>query len=109
MEDDTERRIASNEARFREVNEAIARGQWPGEGEAAVGFRCECATLGCNRVIELAPEEYERIRGHARRFLVLPGHQRLEVEKVVETRPTYLVIEKSDEAGEHAEETDPRT
>jgi hypothetical protein len=109
MEREVEQRVASNEDQFREVNEAISRGQWPGEGGDAVGFRCECATLGCNRVIELPPNEYERIRAHPRRFLVLPGHQREEFEKVVETKPTYLVVEKVGEVGESAEEMDPRS
>jgi hypothetical protein len=108
MDDAVEQRIAANEARFREVNEAISRGQWPGEGEAAVGFRCECAALGCNRVVELTFPDYERVRAHPRRFVVFPDHHREEIEKVVETRPGYLVVEKIDEAGKWAEETDPR-
>jgi hypothetical protein len=108
MEDEVERRIAANEARFREVNEAISRGQWPGEGDAPAGFRCECAALGCNRLIELTFPEYERVRAHPRRFMVVPGHQRENAEKVVETWPSYLVVEKIGEAGERAEESDPR-
>lgn len=107
MDDEIERRIAANEARFREVNEAIARGQWPGE-EDAVGFLCECAQLGCNRLIELTSPEYEGVRAHSRRFVVLPGHERVGTEMIVETRPGYLVVEKIDEAGEAAEGADPR-
>jgi hypothetical protein len=108
MEDEVERRIARNEERFREVNEAISRGQWPGEEDSAVGFRCECATLGCNRVIELTFPEYENVRSHPRRFVVLPGHQREAFEKVIEPRGGYVVVEKIDEVGERVEETDPR-
>jgi hypothetical protein len=108
MEDDAAQRIAGNEARFRDVNEAISRGQWPGEGDSVVGFRCECATLGCNRVVELTFPEYEQVRAHPRRFVVVPGHEHGDVEKVVETRSDYLVVEKIDEAGERAEETNPR-
>jgi hypothetical protein len=109
MDDETEKRIASNEDRFREVNEAISRGQWPGEGDAVVGFRCECASLGCNRVIELRLDEYERVREHPRRFVIFPGHEREEVERIVATRPGYVVVEKTDAAGERAERTDPRS
>ena len=108
MDDDVERRIAANQARFRQVNEAISRGQWPGEDEQPVGFRCECATLGCNKVVELSLPDYERIRAHPRRFVVLPGHEREKIEKVVEKRSGYLVVEKTDDAGELAEATDPR-
>jgi hypothetical protein len=108
MDGDVERRIAANQARFRQVNEAISRGQWPGEGGQAVGFRCECATLGCNDVVELSLPDYEQIRAHPRRFVVRPGHEREEIEKIVETRSGYLVVEKTDDAGELAEATDPR-
>jgi hypothetical protein len=107
MEEELERRIAANEALVRDVNEAIARGQWPGDPEA-VGFRCECAMLGCNDVIELTPSEYERVRAHPRRFVIVPGHDQPQVEKVVETRPGYAVVEKVEEAGQEAEKTDPR-
>ena len=107
MEDESEQRIAANEARFREVNEAIARGQWPGDADA-VGFRCECALLGCNRLVELTADEYEQVRARARYFVLAPGHQRDEIEKVVETQPGYVVVEKTDAAGDVAEATDPR-
>jgi hypothetical protein len=107
MDDDLERRIAANEARFRQVNEAISRGQWPGDSEA-IGFRCECALLGCNRLVELTSSEYERVRANSRRFVVIPGHQHDDVETVVETHSGYLVVEKTDEAGVIAEATDPR-
>jgi hypothetical protein len=109
MDDEVERRIAANEARFREVNEAISRGQWPGETDAAVGFRCECASLGCSRLVELTFPEYEQVRTHPRRFVVFPGHEREAIEQIVETRAGYLVVEKTDAAGELAEETDPRS
>ena len=108
MNKDVEDRLTRNESVFREINERIGRGQWPGEGDARVGFRCECAQLGCNELLEASLSEYERVRAHGRRFLVLPGHECLDVEIVVETRPGYLVVEKRGQAGVTAEETDPR-
>jgi hypothetical protein len=101
-------RIASNESVFREINEGIERGQWPGDEGALVGFRCECAQLGCTRVVELSVCDYERIRANSRRFVVAVGHEAPEVESVVERYPGFLVVEKRDEAGERAEATDPR-
>ena len=106
MESDV--RLGRNEAIFRQINEGIERGQWPGEEDAPVGFRCECARLGCNDVIEVSLRDYEGVREHPRRFIVTPGHERLDVEIVVETRPGYLIVEKLDQAGEEAEATDPR-
>jgi hypothetical protein len=109
MENDLHDRIAANEAAFRDVNEGIARGQWPGEGDEPRGFRCECARLGCNRLIELSPRDYERIRSHPRQFVLAAGHELPEVEVVVETGDGYVVVEKIDETGRAAEAADPRS
>jgi hypothetical protein len=107
--DNTQERLGANEAVFRQINEGIERGQWPGEEDSPVGFRCECARLGCNDLIELSVHEYEAVRKNPRRFMVLPGHERVEAEIVVETRPGYLVVEKLDQAGAKAEQADPRS
>ena len=100
-------RIARNEALFREVNEAIERGLWPGEEDAAQ-FRCECAALQCNAVVRLAVLDYERIRQHPRRFFVLQGHELPAAEDVVERGADWLVVEKRGQAGVVAEMSDPR-
>lgn len=99
---------AANEALFRTVNEAIERGQWPGEEGRDTSFRCECAQLGCAELVLLTVTEYEGVRAYPRRFIVAVGHEQPEVETVVERRSAYLVVEKLDEAGEEAERTDPR-
>jgi hypothetical protein len=103
-----QRRAAANEATIRDVNEGIERGQWPGEEDSPVGFRCECARLGCNRLIELTVREYEEIRSNPRRFVVVPGHEYPDVETVLEARDHYVIVEKRDQAGEVAERHDPR-
>lgn len=109
MDEGVQRRIAANEALFRQVNEAIERGVWHGEESAATAFRCECARLNCNQMVSIAPRDYELIRTHPRRFLVLPGHDYPEVERVVETHDGYLVVEKQAEAGRLADASDPRS
>jgi hypothetical protein len=109
MDDELQRRLVPTESVFREVNEGIERGQWPGEDGDLVRFRCECARLGCNLLLELTLTEYEHVRAHSRRFLMIDGHQVPELEEVVERRPGYVVVHKLDEAGEKAEESDPRS
>ena len=109
MEKELQHRIAANEDAFREVNEGIARGQWPGEQDAPLAFRCECARLGCNDLVEVTIRKYESVRRHPRRFLVVTGHELPDLEKVVESGAGYLVVEKNDDAGESAESLDPRT
>jgi hypothetical protein len=108
VEGKKQRRMGADEAAIRDVNEGIERGQWPGEEDAPVGFRCECARLGCNQLVELTVHEYEEIRSHPRRFVVVPGHELPGVETVVATRPGYVIVEKRDQAGGVAEQAHPR-
>jgi hypothetical protein len=109
MQEELQGRVAKNETLFREVNEAIERGQWPGEQDSPTAFRCECARLDCNDLISLTPREYELVRSDPRRFIVSPGHEVDRAETIVATREGYLVVEKRDEAGRLAEASDPRS
>jgi hypothetical protein len=108
VEEDVQHRIAGNEAVFRQVNEALRSGQWPGD-ETPIAFRCECGQLGCSRLIELTVEDYERVRAHARRFFVAPDHDMPAAETVIEAHARYVVVQKTGEAGRVAEATDPRS
>jgi len=108
VDSDRKQLVAANEALARRVNEAIERGQWPGEEDQRSAYRCECARLDCNRMIELTPAEYEQVRDDPRRFVVFPGHERLEVETMIQATPAYVVVAKGGEAGAVAEATDPR-
>ena len=108
MDEETQRRLAHNEALCREVNEGIQRGHWPGDENSPVGFCCECAEMGCNAIISLSARVYEHVREHPRRFLVAPGHELDQIETVVERTPGYVVVEKEAGAGRVAAATDPR-
>jgi hypothetical protein len=109
MDDELQVRLAANEVVFREVNEGIERGQWPGEPDAPVGFRCECGRLGCNLLITLTLPEYESIRSHPRRFVMIRGHELPEVETVVQATAAYVIVEKIGDAGKMARASDPRS
>jgi hypothetical protein len=108
LSEEVDRRLASNEDVFRDVNEGIVRGQWPGDPEA-IGFRCECARLGCNMLVALTLGEYEAVRANPRRFVIVRGHEVPEVEVVVEEHDRYGVVEKVGAAGDEAERQDPRS
>ncbi|HEY3728461.1 MAG TPA: hypothetical protein VGL51_14885 [Solirubrobacteraceae bacterium] len=109
VDEELQRRLAANEVIFRDVNESIERGQWPGEADSQVGFRCECARLGCNLLLNLTLAEYEHVRSDPRRFVMISGHEVPNVETVIEDRGDYVIVEKRDDAGAHAESCDPRT
>jgi hypothetical protein len=103
-----EQRIAHNEGVFRDINERIEQGRWPGEPQTRVAFRCECARLGCNLLVELTLREYEHVRADSRRFLLIDGHELPQAEVVVERHEDYVVVEKTGEAGLAAAASDPR-
>jgi hypothetical protein len=104
----SENRIGHNEAVFRDINERIEAGQWTDDLGKPVAFRCECASLGCNMLIELTLAAYQRVRADSRRFVLVPGHELAGVESVVEREAQYVVVEKEAQAGRVAEATDPR-
>ena len=39
-------------------------------------------------------DEYHRVRSHDDWFLIKHGHEKLEVEKLVDERDEYVVVEK---------------
>jgi hypothetical protein len=104
-----QRHAARAESGARDVNEAIERGRWPGEEDDAAAFRCECSALDCNQLISITPRDYEDVREHGRRFVMMPGHEDPSVELVVERRSAYVIVEKRGEAGRIAEASDPRS
>jgi hypothetical protein len=104
----SDERAARNEALFREVNEEVARLEQRLEGRAPQ-FVCECATESCVERVAVPLATYERIRSHPRRFVLKPGHEQENLERVIETGSAYVVVEKTAAAGIVAERTDPRS
>lgn len=103
------RRIALNEAQFREINETLRDSlDRLAHLPEQLSFVCECGNADCRDTIEVTPAAYEAARADARRFLILPGHELLDVERVVERHDGYLVVEKFADAAAIVEEADPR-
>jgi hypothetical protein len=103
--EDREVRAARNEVLFRDVNENIASLQQDFDAPTAEPmFVCECADLECTEQLQAVDlDVFQRTREKPRRFLVIRGHQDAQIESVVETYASYLVVEKMGEAGEVAE------
>lgn len=98
-------KVARNQALLREVNERIAE---VSEAVGEVEFICECADLSCQALLDMSMVEYEAIRSSPVRFPVLPGHVVPDVERVVEERGSYAVVEKIGKAAEVSAKLDPR-
>jgi hypothetical protein len=99
-------RIAKNEEVFRASNREIERAEQQ-QGAAADGVLdviCECGRDSCDGVITLTVSEYDDVHGQKDRFVVLRGHESEAIERVVEDRGNYLVVDKVGEAEEIAED-----
>ena len=86
-------RRATTEALFRDVNERIAESA---ERFDAIGteFVCECADASCTHKVPATLAEYEEVRDDPATFLVLPGHEQTDIERVVSERRHFRVVEK---------------
>jgi hypothetical protein len=109
--DPREKRLAQNEALYREVNERVAEvaeSHLLDSGEQLYRYFCECSNADCTLQIWLTLGEYEDVRRDPRRFFVAVGHELPEIEVVLERGERFWIIEKRGEAGEYVEERDPR-
>jgi hypothetical protein len=86
-------RLARNQAIFREVNERLREIANPAEG--STDYVCECSAVDCRDTIELEVSEYEAVRSMPNVFVIEPGHERLEVERVIEEKDRLMLVEKT--------------
>jgi hypothetical protein len=83
---------------FRAANERLRTRM---EGLLYQGRRpviCECSDPDCLDVLELTPEEYREVRG-AGNFVVAYGHGTPAIERLVERREGFDVVQKFDADG----------
>jgi hypothetical protein len=83
-------RIAQNENDFRHLNEEL--------GVMGV-FVCECGEATCREPVRMPRERYREIRASSRLFFVKPGHEKPDVETVVERTDEWYVVAKPDDVG----------
>jgi hypothetical protein len=85
--------IVRNEEAARDVNEATAvdaaRGMTPGRE-----FACECGEAACMERITMPLDRYIEIHRTENRYVVKPGHEIPDVERVIDGAAGYRVVEK---------------
>jgi hypothetical protein len=86
-------RLATTESIFRNVNERIAESALRFDADETE-FVCECDDGSCTDRLESSLDDYERVRAKPTHFLVAPGHENEAIEKVVERRRRFQVVEK---------------
>jgi hypothetical protein len=91
-------RAEKNEQAYKDHNER--RAEMDEEGgvplDEPVPFACECDDPHCSRAVELSLADYERASAPTDQFVVAPGHEDPEVEVVIQTHSSYLVVSKPD-------------
>jgi hypothetical protein len=91
-------RAARNEEIFRGVNERIDEAADRHGVAAPLPFHCECDRASCLETIEIPPAEYEQVVRERYRFVLIPEHDDPRIERVVERRSGFIVVEKIGEA-----------
>lgn len=88
-------RAGRNQATFRAVNERIAElsSEFQLDDGGAL-YVCECDDMSCLERIAISHDEYRRVRRHPTEFFVVPGHEHLEVEEIVDRTDRWLVVRK---------------
>jgi hypothetical protein len=106
-----EERIGLNEAVFREVNERISDlADDYGLASEPLDLVCECGDPACVERITMTQTEYERMRADPTHFAVFPGHEKSDVDEVIDRRETYDLVRKREGApADVAKQTDPRS
>lgn len=57
-------------------------------------FHCECDDTKCHETISMSTEEYKQIHLKSNKFVVLPSHVHLDIEKVLNTYTNYVTVAK---------------
>ncbi len=110
MDEQAKERLAKNEALFRDINERVKQiDQEHGiPTDELWDFLCECGSAECLERVGVTLAEYERVREKPTQFVMVPGHEAPEVERVVDETRRYVIVDKHPEEQEVALETDPR-
>jgi hypothetical protein len=91
MDEERVRRIAVNEAVFRELNdqlEGLAR------SDEAFSCVCECGDISCVASIPISHADYRRLREDPTTFAIEPGHAKPDVEDVIAKCNGYEIVQK---------------
>ncbi len=78
----------------RKLESLLEQGEDEPVDDRAADFFCECSTATCSDRIRLTIGRYDAIHAQPQDYIVRPGHQDREVERVVESEPGYLVVRK---------------
>ena len=85
--------LAVEEA-FRDANRRIMAVADSLSVDADVPFLCECSDTNCRELIRMPWTEFDALHEVDNLFVVVPGHELLEVEQLVAESDRYNVVKK---------------
>jgi hypothetical protein len=111
MKKPSERRLVENEMVFRQLNEQVQKGvdevnrmaEETGQSEfrimqdkvaSRLHFYCECSNVNCVDRVIMSYQTYKDLHKRRDHFIVVPGHEVYEVERLVQQERDYSVVEK---------------
>lgn len=106
--DSPNRQMTENEAIFREHNEKLEKqltdlsemaeqdghSGYDSNADLKLQFYCECADEKCHERVELTVAKYRAIHTDRKRFVVVPGHDVVGLERIIEQSDNYHEVEK---------------
>ena len=73
-------------------------------GDEQLEVLCECGRESCSELIVVSATAYDAVHSQSDRFLLVAGHETLEIERVVDDYAEYLIVEKFGEAERAADD-----
>lgn len=106
-----QRRMAENEVVFRSYNEKIEESfkeikkiseeagatDYPVEDDIKdmmLHFYCECYDETCELRIIMKPALYKTLHRQRDQFMIVPGHNAVDIEKIIKKDETYWIVDK---------------
>lgn len=94
MTPDQDTRVRENEETFASANERIGASAERYDFDQLVPFICECSRTTCTETVRLTVETYRQAKNGGDAFILLPGHEDPQVEKIVAHGNGYVLVEK---------------
>ncbi len=94
------RRLRQNEELMEELNRRMERAleeireEGDDDPDAPIAFLCECSHLDCRARVHLTPSSFDRIHRDPEAFVLVPGHEIRDVERIVDQEGDYLIVRK---------------
>jgi hypothetical protein len=87
--------MPAGEFAFRRANDSLHRTFVRKDGFESYPFLCECPDGRCTELFLISLSEYEHVRRHPQRFIVVTGHdERFDDVQVVGTEDGFAVVER---------------